>query len=59
MNGRPRPPRNGRPRPPRNGSTAKADAGEDWKQDPRRRTNTDGISDNQEATRNGVNERKK
>jgi hypothetical protein len=48
-NGRLMPLRNGRPMPPRNGSRIKV----------RRRTNTEGISDNQQVTRNGVKERKK
>jgi hypothetical protein len=41
--------RNGRPMPPRNGSRIEV----------RRRTNTEGIGDNQQVTRNGVKERKK
>ena len=56
------PPRNragAPPRPLRNESTAEADAAEEWEQEPRRKTNTEGISDNQQATRNGVKERKK
>jgi hypothetical protein len=40
--------------PPRNGSTAEADAAEEWEQEPGTKTNTEGISDNQQATSNGV-----
>jgi hypothetical protein len=35
-----------------------ADAAEEWEQEPRTKTNTEGISDNQQATSNGVKERK-
>jgi hypothetical protein len=48
-NGRPMPPRNGRPMLPRNWSRIQV----------RKITNTEGISDNQQVTRNGVKERKK
>ena len=40
-------------------SRSTADAAEEWEQEPRRKTNTEGISGNQQPTRNGVKERKK